>query len=112
MSEQPPRSDNKTETNNNPLTGTLHASKETGTESIVVSQIILQGKTVFKNEIHVDVKFGTATFAVAAMLKGLEEFYFKPSGMKGDETTVQHTEHNLKVWEEVCQKAQSKIILP
>lgn len=95
------------------MDGLMRISKQTHSETIKIEQFILEPAGVSVNEIMLEVEYRTSTFAVAAMLKGLNEFYFKPAGMiSGDRQALTQSEHNLKVWEELCQKANSKIIMP
>lgn len=94
------------------MDGLMRISKQTQSETIKIEQFILEPAGVSVNEIMLEVEYRTSTFAIAAMLKGLNEFYFKPAGMAGDGQALTQSEHNLKVWEGLCQKANSKIILP
>ena len=90
----------------------MRISKLTKAETIRLVQFIVDKSGILLNEINIEVEYQTSTFAVAAMLKGLNEFYFKPAGMEANPESVVQSEHNLKVWTEVCQKSQSRIIMP
>lgn len=90
----------------------MRISKSEGAETLRLSQFVVTKDGVLVNEINIEVEYQTSTFAVAAMLKGLNEFYFKPAGMQGDGAAIAQSEENLKVWEDLTKKAQSRIIMP
>jgi len=94
----------------------MEISKITQSEDLRLSHFILAGKACTLNEIQITIPFGTAPFAVAAMLKGLEEHFFKPAGMMAEGVSNEQNEHNLKLWLEKCNapapEAPSNLIVP
>lgn len=112
MQASDPNADPKGPAGAPPQDGMMRINKNSNSEMIKLQHFILEQGGVMMNEILLEVDFKTSTFAIAAMLKGLNEFYFKPAGMQGDGDALKQSEHNLKIWEEVNKKAQSRIIMP
>lgn len=90
----------------------MQINKTENREDIRIQQFVRGDKSMTLNELTIQVLFNTSTFAIAAMLKGLEEYYFKPAELKADEEIMKSTEHNLKVWNEINEKKNSRIITP
>jgi len=64
------------------------------------------------NEINFEFELGTSSFAVSAMLKGLEEFYFKPASMQAIDPEVSRiTNANLHTWAQRNAKKKSGLII-
>lgn len=95
-----------------PQDGMMRINKNSKSETVKIQQFILENGGVMLNEIMIEVDFKSSTFAIAAMLKGLNEYYYKPAGMQGDGEALAQSEHNLKIWDDANQKAKSRIIMP
>lgn len=91
----------------------MQISKPNNVEDLRVQHFVIEKTGVKLNDLMISVPFQTSTFAVAAMLRGLEEFYYKPADLKmEDEELVKATEHNLNLWNEInADNKKSKLIL-
>ena len=90
----------------------MQISNKTKTEDIRIQHFLRDGATIAINEIEINIPLGTATFAVAAMMKGLQEYYFLPAGMKvEDPEQLKITEHNLALWVEAQKKKEEPRII-
>jgi hypothetical protein len=94
----------------------MQISSKTKSEDLRVQYFVKDGPTIAVSEIEINIPIGTSAFAVAAMMKGLQEFYFAPAGMKVDDPEqTKVTEHNLALWVEAQTKKKeepSRLILP
>ena len=100
------------QTQPDPFEGLMRINKANNSETIRIQQFVLENKGVVLNELMLEVDYQTSVFAIAAMFKGLQEFYFKPAGMKAPDQTIEQSEKNLKIWEEMTRKKRTGLILP
>lgn len=76
----------------------MKISKEEGFESVKISHFSVEDGTYQINDIDLGVQFGSSAFAVAAMLKGLEEYFLIPSGNSLPGEMKKAVSHNLEVF--------------
>lgn len=70
-----------------------------GVESVRISHFSREeGGSIQINDIDLGVPSGTSVFAVAAMLKGFEEYFLIPTGQNLTEEFSNAVKHNLEVF--------------
>ena len=79
----------------------MQIDKKTNTEEMRIEHFVRGDKSMMLNTIQIQVPFESSTYAVAAMIKGLEEFFHKPASMAGDPEVMEQCNHNLKIWEQL-----------
>lgn len=90
----------------------MQISKPNNMEELKIDHFVVEDTGLRVNTLVFSVPFKTSTFAVAAMLKGLEEFYFKPADLKmEDEELSKATEHNLRLWSETNQNNKKSSLI-
>lgn len=91
----------------------MRISNDDKTETIQVLHFLRSGKTIEVNNVTIPIPINTSTFALAAMLKGLEEYYLKPGLMEPDAEAKVAYEANLEQWNKINADSQpSSIIIP